>query len=311
MLDCCVECKKFDKMNEIYEFIKEKAKENESNAEPDLITYSTVIKGYSRSHQIETVLDIYQFLKKSNFELDEVIYNSILDGCLKTENYSNAFEIFEDMEERKIKKSNVTYSILIKIYTGMGETNKAYEVLDAMKKQGVYPEVIVYTCLIQTAFRDKKFFYAISLFEQMKKEGKKSDHVLYNTIVNGCLYNQHWAMAYDYTMEAFKSNVRMAEDIYKNLIEKLCANYCNLKVNQKCEFITKVLKELKDKNIQINYDTYSKAAKLIYKTQGSSASLKGLSPPKKNNYNNSYYTERNKSDYNKDQLNFQRKKNYN
>ena len=86
MLDCCVECQNVDKMDEIYQTIKDKASEDDdNNPQPDLITYSTVIKGYARSKNMEKVFDIYSFLNtNSTFQMDEVIYNSILDGCAKT-----------------------------------------------------------------------------------------------------------------------------------------------------------------------------------------------------------------------------------
>jgi len=118
MLDCCVECNDIYKMNEIYEQIKQKAINDENTPQPDLITYSTVIKGYARAKDMDKVFDIYAFLtsSNSNFEMDEVIYNSILDGCAKTNNLERALSVYEDMRKGNCNRSNVTYSILVKLY---------------------------------------------------------------------------------------------------------------------------------------------------------------------------------------------------
>ena len=225
MLDCCVECNNITKMNEIYMNIKNKFLESDESAEcpkPDLSTYSTVVKGFSKSKDMEKVFDIYQFLKNSKeFVLDEVIYNTVLDACAKTGNYSLAMEVIEDMNKSTIKKSNVTYSILIKIFSNNKEDEKAIKVFEEMKANGIKPGLIVYTCLIQTCFKSKKFSLGVELFEDMKKMGLKPDHVLFNTIVNGSTYNQNLEVACKYTIESFDYNVRMADEIYNN-VSLLC-----------------------------------------------------------------------------------------
>ena len=110
--------------------IKKKAIEEENAPIPDLITYSTVIKGFCRAKEMEKALDLYEFLQQpdKDFVLDEVIYNSILDGCVKTNNFEKAFEIQQEMKNHNIKLSNVTYSILVKLYTGCKDYAKAFEI---------------------------------------------------------------------------------------------------------------------------------------------------------------------------------------
>jgi len=301
-----------DKMNEIYEQIKAKAVEDENAPQPDLITYSTVIKGYCRAKEMSHVFKIYDYLKqREDFKLDEVVYNSILDGCAKTGNLEKAALIYNDMKAKNISRSNVTYSILIKLYSNARQEDKALGLLDEMVSNGIKPGLIVYTCLIQTCLKTKKFDQAIDLFERMKSQGLTPDHVLYNIIVNGCLYNSHWDLACRYTLETFKVNVKMADDIYLNVLDKLCAKYCNLKVNTKCDYLTSIIKELKNKGFQIDYEILSRASKFIYKTQGKKVNLS----PEKSIYNNSdrvgqFSKGAVKNDVNKDQLSFNRKNKY-
>jgi len=139
----------------------------------------------------------------------------------------------------------VTYSILIKLYSNNKMEKEALEVLDEMYSNNIKPGIIVYTCLIQTCLRSKRFDQAIKLFESLKSEQLQPDHVLYNTIVNGCLFNQRWELAAQYTLESFEYNVKIAYDIYRNVLDKLTMNYCNLKTSMKCDYATKILKELK------------------------------------------------------------------
>jgi pentatricopeptide repeat protein len=330
MLDCCVECNDIVKMNEIYEMIKAKALEDENQPQPDLITYSTVIKGYARAKDMDKVFDIYAFLtaNKRDFTLDEVIYNSILDGCAKTNMLERAMSVYEDMKANNVKRSNVTYSILVKLYANAKMEDKALQILSEMQENGIKPGIIVYTCLIQTCLRSKRFEQAINLFESLKNDGLKPDHVLYNTIVNGCLYNQRWELGCKYTLESFDYNVKIAYDIYRNVLEKLTMNYCSLKTNLNCDYATRILKALKERGIRVDDETYQKVARIIFKNQGVKINLATSKSPEKKNYNNfspkeekSIYDEKNytckeqgyntynsnKRDYNKDQLKWQRK----
>ncbi|MCQ2820379.1 MAG: hypothetical protein MJ252_24195 [archaeon] len=268
MLDACIENEDYKKMTEIYESIKKKALEDESSPIPDLITYSTVIKGYCRAKDIKSALKIYEFLKEqeSEFTKDEVLYNSLLDGCVKTQNYAKALEIKEDMDNHQIKLSNVTYSILVKLYANKGETDKALKILDEMRQNNIKPGVIVYTCLIQCSFKSGKYLKAIELFETLKKEGLTVDYVLYNTIVNGCLYHSQWDSAYKYTMESFKTGVKMAYNIYKNVLEKLTMNYCHLPFDTKVKYTQDIVNNLQDRGVKVDDETFKKVAALIYKT---------------------------------------------
>ena len=311
MLDCCVECEDVSKMNQIYELIKEKASEELDNQpQPDLITYSTVIKGYARAKNIEKVFDIYQFLNSnSTFKLDEIIYNSILDGCAKTKNLEKALIVYSDMEKNQIKKSNVTYSILIKLYANNQQEEKALKILDEMVKSNIKPGIIVYTCLIQTCLKSKKFDQAINLFEALKIDGLKPDHVIFNTIVNGCIFNRKYDLACIYTLESFNYNVRMAYDIYKTVLDKLTMNYCNIVITQKCDFASKILKNLREKGIHVDDEVYEKVTRMIFKNQGVKVNNNYQQVKKSGVSFGNGCEEGNRKDCNKDQMKWARNNN--
>jgi len=309
MLDCCVECNNINKLQEIYKNIKCALSDNneeEDSPQPDLITYSTVIKGHARSGQMDEVFNIYKYLiaNPNQYTLDEVIYNSILDGCVKTKNYDKAIEIYNDMMDRKVNKSNVTYSILIKLYSNNSDSFKALSLLEEMQSNGIKPGIIVYTCLIQTCLKSKKFDMAVKLFEQMKSNGLKPDHVLYNTIINGCIYNEKWDQGCKYCLESFNFNVKIADNIYKTLLNKLTKNYCKLNIKAKCDYATKILKELKCRGLDLEYETLTKITKMIYQTNGVNVDFSY----EEKNYRPEYHTY-NKKDSNKDDLKWQRKYN--
>lgn len=271
ILDCCVECSDFKMMNQIYEEFKEEAISDENSPQPDLITYSTVIKGYCKMKNMEKVIDIYNYLKgRDDFILDEVMYNTILDGMLKSEKYEDALKIYDHMKQMGIKKSNATYSILIKIHSKMNSVTKAVEVYNEMLESGIKPSLITYTSIIQILIKSKRIQNAIEIFDEILSNELLPDQVMYNVIINGCIFNGRLNDACRFLLQSFTSNIRLCEDVYRNTLCNLLTNKI-MEFNYKIELTMKICKELKNRGYKIDYELYYKVMKMIYKNNGRKA----------------------------------------
>ena len=192
LLDCCVKCNQHGKMSEIFEDMLKAAADNKESLvnvneiEPDLITYSTLIKGMCKSGSMNKAISLYQEMKKKGLELDEVLFNSLLDGFVKCNHDIHESEkIIDDMIKLRIKFSNYTYSILIKLYTKNRMMEKALGVLNEMKRNGITPGIIVYTCLLQVCIKNRTIDHALELFKEMRAMNIQPDKTAYNIIVNG------------------------------------------------------------------------------------------------------------------------------
>lgn len=64
-----------------------------NDTKPDLITYSTLIKGFCRDKNIESAFKILNEMKKCGILPDEVLFNSLLDGCFKSNEIDLAFKV--------------------------------------------------------------------------------------------------------------------------------------------------------------------------------------------------------------------------
>jgi len=289
ILDCCVECEDWDMMTKIYEEIKGNAMLKEDAPQPDLITFSTVIKGFSRMRKVEKVLEIYEFLRKQDdFLLDEVIYNSILDGLLKASMYEEALKTYEDMKKNKIRRSNATFSILIKIYSKLDMVDKAIELYNEMLQENMKPSLITYTSILQILIKSKKIQFAIDIFDEILKNKLNPDQVLYNVIINGCVFNGRLEDACRFLFESFKCNQRLCNDVYKNVICNLLTNRV-MDYSYKIDLTLKVCKELKSNGLEIDYELYYKVMKMCYKSHGK---------------NNEYFIQKELEEYKKSCLEF-------
>ena len=271
ILDCCVECDDIEMMKKIYEEIKAHAVNEETAPQPDLITYSTVIKGYSRILNSDKVLDLYYYLKgRTDMEMDEVIYNSVLDGLLKSGKYENALKIHEDMIDNKIEKSNATYSILIKIYSKMNDVENAVEIYNLMISNKIKPSLITYTAILQILIKTKRIQNAIEIFEEILANKMNPDQVLFNVIINGCVFNGRLEEACKFLKESLEANIKLNKDVYKNVLTNLLTNRI-MERNYKNELTLSICKEIRSKGMEIEYELYHKIIKMIYKNKGSQA----------------------------------------
>lgn len=286
LLDCAVLCNEFTKMEEIFKDICDNEKKN-PECSPDLITYSTYIKGLCRCKRIDEAYEMFLQLRSSkSYQVDEVLYNSLLDGLIKSHKNEQALNIYNLMQEDKIKPSNVTYSILIKLFSNQGNVEKALSLLDEMKKANLKPGLIVYTCLVQTCVKHKKANLLLELYNDMVSYGIKGDGVFYNTLISGLVFNYFLKQACELTLFTLERGIILNNDVYNNVLKNLCKTierrYNNGLTKEECEInLLKICQNMRKINIDIEMNLYNQIAALIYQDK---MNLDGMKPA--NNYQN-------------------------
>jgi pentatricopeptide repeat protein len=313
ILDCCVECGDYEMMTKIYEEIKSNSLLNENAPQPDLITYSTVIKGNSRLKNVDKIIEIYDFLKKKeDLILDEVIYNSILDGLLKAGRYDEALSIYQDMKKNNLRRSNATFSILIKIYSKLNMVDEAVAIYKEMLQEKMKPSFITYTSIIQILIKSKRIQFAIDIFDEILKNKNSPDQVLFNVIINGCVFNGRLEDACRFLFESFKVNLRLCNDVYKNVFANLLTNRI-MDQMYKNDITMRICREMKTRGLEIDYDLYYKVIKMVYKSNGKNTDYlvqkeveeykKSVSEYNSKNANTEYYRNKDNNSYQKNRSN--------
>jgi len=271
ILHACIESGEFKKMTEIYENLVKQIQTNPNDSpQPDLITLSTLIKGYSKTKNFEKVIEIYDYLEKQQkdgkVKLDEVFYNTILDACARNRQIYKGIEIIKTMRSLKINFSNVTYSIMIKLYSKQGDKKKIFDILKEMREMNISPGLIVYTCLIQSCIGKRDLVKAFGLFDDLKKDKITPDHVLYSSMINGCLYNKEIEASYTYMMESFSNNVRMSDWIYNKFFHVLLSKRTYLKESIKKEYCINLYTKLKERRFLLEKETIQEITNFLLRS---------------------------------------------
>merc|ERR1719235_2287500 len=160
----------------------------ESTVVPDLITYSTLIKGYCTSDQLDEALQLFTVMQKKGIRPDAIVFNSLLDGCAKKQMPSLCEQVIRDMEKAGVVPSNHSASILIKLYGRCKNLDAAFRVVNEMpQKYGFKANNPVYTCLMSACIANGRLDLAMELQVRMLGEGIYPDDRTYSTLLRGAL----------------------------------------------------------------------------------------------------------------------------
>merc|ERR1719356_1520053 len=182
LLDACAKACAMKKASQLLEEM------GQSSAEPDLITYSTLIKGFCAEGDVDRAFHILDEMKRDGkFSPDEIMYNSILDGCAKQQRVDDALRMLDEMKSRGVSPSNYTLSILVKLLGNARRLPQAFQMVEDLSSQnGFRPNIQVYTCLVQACVLNRRLEKAFALHQTMLAEGCRVDEKFYGVLARGC-----------------------------------------------------------------------------------------------------------------------------
>merc|ERR1719453_2707586 len=124
MLDACAKCYAMQRAEQVLKAMKA------ASVQPDIISYSTVVKGYCLEGDVDKALVVLKEMRADKtMNPDEITYNSFLDGCAKQHRVDEALAALEEMQAAGVNPSNFTLSILVKLLGRVRRLNQVYTCL--------------------------------------------------------------------------------------------------------------------------------------------------------------------------------------
>jgi len=116
IIDACIKCGDLPKAEQL---LREMTAPD-SKLDPDLITFSTLLKGYCHVGDIDKALRVAEAIKERGLRKDELVYNTLMDGCVKANDITAGVGLFEEMVQQQMRPSAITHSILVRLYQRAG-----------------------------------------------------------------------------------------------------------------------------------------------------------------------------------------------
>jgi pentatricopeptide repeat protein len=184
MLNALVRCGDIRRLPQLLEDMRSASPQ----VEPDMITYSTIMKGYCSSGDLDKGLELLRDMVASGqYAPDEVMYNSLLEGCAKEQRLEDALTLLNKMQAAGVAQSNYTLSIMIKLLGRAKHLSKAFDMLQEAKRKGVRPNIQVWTCLMQACFHNRQLKKALAVHDECVDDGCLLDEKAYTSLARGCM----------------------------------------------------------------------------------------------------------------------------
>jgi len=165
ILNCFAQCRTMRRVPQILEDMRN----SNPPAAPDMVTYSTLVKGFCASGDLDTALGILQEMRKQGtFTPDEMLYNTLLSGCAREQRISDALRIVNEMRSTGIAPSNYTLSMLVKLLGRCKRLGQVFSIVEELTAEfGIRLNIQVYTCMIQACFHNRQPAKALTLLTDL------------------------------------------------------------------------------------------------------------------------------------------------
>ncbi|GKE59877.1 tetratricopeptide-like helical domain-containing protein, partial [Tanacetum coccineum] len=159
---------------------------DERGCKPNVITYNTVIDSLCKDKLIDDAFKLFkEMVFQKGISPDVISYNCLIDGLCNLGRWEEASKMLKDMLDGGISPDVRTFSILVDAYCKEGKIEEAENVINKMLERGIVPDIVTYNSLIDGYCLRGEMSKAKSVYDSMASRRLVPDIFTYNSLVNG------------------------------------------------------------------------------------------------------------------------------
>lgn len=185
----------------------------------DLISYSTLVKGFCKANKRPKALDLIKKMIDSKIEYDISIINLFLEACAASDDNKLGIQSFEYFRAQKAVFNEITMGIMVKIYGACYKLKDAFDLYELFAEIGCKPSLIFFTNLIHVSFYNKKPNKAELVFTLMKKDGVRGDKLMYSKLIEGLIRYKQITKILLYVKAAVEDQCTLKQELIDSLHE--------------------------------------------------------------------------------------------
>ncbi|XP_030498445.2 pentatricopeptide repeat-containing protein At3g06430, chloroplastic [Cannabis sativa] len=140
------------------------------NCQPDVFTYSTLIKASIDSSQYELVESLYEEMNERQISPNTVTQNIVLSGYGRAGKFEQMEKVLSGMLESTSCKPDVwTMNIIISVFGNMGQIEMMERWYEKFRNFGIEPETRTFNILIGAYGKKRMYDKMSSVMEYMRK----------------------------------------------------------------------------------------------------------------------------------------------
>lgn len=107
------------------------------NVTADVITYSTLLHGYTEEENVLGILETKKRLEEAGITMDVVMCNVLIRALFMMGSFEDVYTLYKGMPEMDLVPNSVTYCTMIDGYCKVGRIDEALEVFDDFRKTSI------------------------------------------------------------------------------------------------------------------------------------------------------------------------------
>lgn len=157
--------------------------------EPNLITYSSILKGHCQSNRLDEAFNLMQqMVQTTDLRPDEIMYNTLFDGCARQYLFEKGMQLLEEMQRFDVQPTNYTLSVVVKLASRCKRLDKAFELCEEISsKYNFQLNMHVYSNLIHSCVMNKDYPRGMDVFVQMLSKHIRPDARTYESLLKACV----------------------------------------------------------------------------------------------------------------------------
>ncbi|KAJ4838689.1 hypothetical protein Tsubulata_003124, partial [Turnera subulata] len=217
LLFACILTKDYDKAKEIFTQFPAIY-----NIKPDLQTYNTAIRAYSRSGDSRLVYSVLTQMDSRRVKPTAASFGEWLAGIYSEERFEEVDKVLNLMSRRySIHPGVGTYNIRIQALCKLRRSREAKALLEGMLLRGMKPNSDTFRHLIHGFCREGDVEEAMRLFKDMRRRGCQPDYDCYLTLLYYLCERGEFEDAYGICTESIEKGWIPRLTIMKSLVEGL------------------------------------------------------------------------------------------
>ncbi|XP_076923918.1 pentatricopeptide repeat-containing protein DOT4, chloroplastic-like [Bidens hawaiensis] len=159
---------------------------SKTGCKPSVFTYNTIIDSLCKDKQVDDALKMFnRMIFKERVPPDIVTYTSLIHGFCILGRWGEVSRMLKEMEGKMISPNVRTFSILVDSLSKEGRVEDVESVIGLMIKRGVDIDVIIYNSLLDVYCLRGEMIKAREVFDLIAFRGLTPDLVTYNSLLNG------------------------------------------------------------------------------------------------------------------------------
>ncbi|XP_027363818.1 pentatricopeptide repeat-containing protein At5g57250, mitochondrial [Abrus precatorius] len=209
------------------------ADEFSKDVSADVITYSTLLHGYTEEENITGILQTKRRLEEAGIAMDVVMCNVLIKALFMIGAFEDVYALYKGMLEMNLVPNSVTYCTMIDGYCKVGRIDKALEVFDQFRKTSISSDAC-YNSIINGLCKMGMEEMAIEALRELSHKGLELDIGTYRMLMNTIFKENNTKEALDlvYRMEGLGPDIYDA--VCNDSIFLLCQRGLVDDANQLC-----------------------------------------------------------------------------